>query len=198
MLLWWFPCGGGSSFLAGRGGEGVGGAGAAPVVWLLCSVGCAPAGRGGEGRCLRLLCRERFAAEGGGAAGCGECLVEGSGLQGPELERFELGACRRPWSILVLDPVLRGWWKLRIIFAFGLEAPSVSRVGVVVFVVVGARTGDAVRRRREEEDGSWGLLGVSVEAEVLSARWCCWAHRLYPLRLYAYLYVFQFCILTTV
>ena len=69
----------------------------------------------------------------------------------------------------------------------GLEARSALRVVVVVFGTSGVRAGDALPRRREEEEELRGLLCGCSEDGVLSAKCCIWPT--YPIRLY--LYVFE-------
>ena len=55
-------------------------------------------------------------------------VMVGSGLPRPDQELGELGARRRPTSLRIQDPVLRGWWLLRSIDASWLGVLPVPRV----------------------------------------------------------------------
>ena len=185
---------------------GVGGVAAVVGLFLLCSCRFlhlpSLAGRGGEGgRAGEGVLRAGGSAsrETGGLVGCVVLsVVEGSGARVPDLERVELGACRRPCAITVSDLVLRGWWILRFFYACWLEAWSALRVVAVVFVLPGGCAGDAEFRCREEEDGRRGLLCVLLGSWGPICKVLCLAHWLYPLRVYLYLYEPLYCFLTTV
>jgi hypothetical protein len=111
------------------------------------------------------------------------CALEGSGSSRPDLERVELGVCRRLLFVRVRDPVLWDWWLLQL-----FKAPGLGVVLAPRFVVDGAffggvlAKGAPVRWREvdedEDEDSQWFFL-------------------LYPFGLCLFLFPFLCCILAT-